>query len=480
MATKLSSATHTLAPNRVYLGDARQLAPRLADRSITVTLTSPPYWSLKDYGARNQIGRGQSYQDYMRDLASIFTHVYRATRDTGSLWVVLDTFKIAGRAKLLPFEFSSVLEEESGWILQDVIIWDKGKTLPWSGTGRLRNQFEYLLAFSKNKKFKYEIDRLKEIDLKEWWVRYPERYNPSGKVPSNIWSVPIPVQGCWSTNGLRHACPFPLSLVEKVLLLTTDASTDQVVFDPFAGSGIVLALAEQMGRGYLGFEVNSTFISMYRSKVRTYVSSEWNSRSHARRTLEGRRKALQQQILRLRITKYPLALFKRLRKQMGSASPIVRGILAISPSVPAFPIDQTKVHHLTSLRVFLIVDSVSNRTTLTRALDHLITVRPLSKFGIAADVSFLTIREIEQLEPRFGLSEDQQLWIYRNGRTYKFHGRTTLLRWLETLSAHSPKNGNATPLIASNIQVSQTIVRTWFPKKEGIQSELVDEQIVEE
>lgn len=268
MAVKFCPANEeALSVNRIYCGDARELAPCLAERSIAVTLTSPPYWSLKDYGVKEQIGRGQSYEDYSRDLVGVFRHVYRATRDTGSLWVVLDTFKIEGRAKLLPFEFSTLLQQESEWILQDVIIWNKGKTLPWSGTGRLRNQFEYLLSFSKQKKFKYEIDQLKEIDLKEWWVKYPERDNPSGRVPSNIWTVPIPVQGSWSTNGLRHACPFPLSLVEKVLLLTTDPSRHDVVLDPFAGSGIVLALAEQMGRGFMGFEVNRHFISMYRTKV---------------------------------------------------------------------------------------------------------------------------------------------------------------------------------------------------------------------
>ena len=233
MAIKPSSIKNRLVPSQVYEGDARELAPLLPNRSIAVTLRSPPYWAMKDYGIPGQIGREQGYQEYLNDLVMIFQHVHRATRDTGSLWVVLDTFKVQGRLKLLPFEFSNLLEQQTGWTLQDIIIWDKGKTLPWSRIGQLRNQFEYLLCFSKSRKFKYEIDRLKEIELKEWWVKYPERYNPKGKVPSNIWDVPIPVQGSWNTNGLRHACPFPLTLVERVLLLTTDATRDHVVLDPF-------------------------------------------------------------------------------------------------------------------------------------------------------------------------------------------------------------------------------------------------------
>lgn len=474
MVVKPCSTQEHLALGRIYHGDARELAPRLPDRSIAVTLTSPPYWGLKDYGVSGQIGRSQSYEDYLRDLAGIFGHIYRATRDAGSLWVVLDTFKVEGRIKLLPFEFSALLQQESDWMLQDVIIWNKEKTVPWSRSGQLRNQFEYLLCFSKSKKFKYEIDRLKEIELKEWWVRYPERYNPSGKVPSNIWTIPIPVQGNWNTNGLRHACPFPLGLVEKVLLLTTDASKEQVAFDPFAGSGIVLALAKQMGRGFLGFELNSTFISMYQAKVKSYVATEWRSRSKERRTLEGRRKALQQQILRLRITKYPLAMFKQIKKHLGAESPVIRGILAISPSIPPVQSPQSKPHHLLSLKVTLILNNVTRRDSFAKTLQHLISIPPLSKFGIAADVSFVTLKDVQNLQPRFGLSERDLLWVYRNGRTYKFQGQTTILQWLGSLKMQPTVDTDAIPMIASNVQASQTIVRTWFPKNLDIRPDLHD------
>lgn len=252
---------------RIYKGDARILAPQLADESVSVTITSPPYWGLKDYGVKGQIGWAQDYDQYLSDLISIFRHVHRATVPSGSLWIVLDTFKRNGTLRLLPFEVSERLRSEIGWLLQDIIVWDKGKTLPWSRAGKLRNQFEYLLCFSKTNHFKYEIDRLKEIELKEWWVKYPERYNPRGKVPSNIWTLPIPVQGSFSSNGLRHACPFPTALVERILLLTTDPNVNDIVLDPFAGSGVVVALAEQMQRGFLGFELNPRFIEMYKSTV---------------------------------------------------------------------------------------------------------------------------------------------------------------------------------------------------------------------
>src|SRR5574337_349445 len=114
----------------IYEGDARILAPKLADESVSVTITSPPYWGLKDYGVKGQIGWDQDYDQYLSDLVSIFRHVYRATVPSGSLWIVLDTFKRNGTLRLLPFEVSERLRKEIGWLLQDIIVWDNRNQKP--------------------------------------------------------------------------------------------------------------------------------------------------------------------------------------------------------------------------------------------------------------------------------------------------------------------------------------------------------------
>jgi DNA modification methylase len=459
--------------NKIYSGDARILAPRLADESITATITSPPYWGLKNYGGKHQIGWAQDYSEYLNDLVLIFRHVHRATVPSGSLWIVLDTLKQNGKLRLLPFEVAERLQNEIGWLLQDVIVWDKGKTLPWSRAGQMRNQFEYLLCFSKTRTIKYEIDRLKEIELKEWWVKYPERYNPRGKVPSNIWTLPIPVQGSWSSNGLRHACPFPIPLVERVLLLTTDPSQDNIVFDPFAGSGIVLALAEQMKRGFLGFELNPRFVAMYRTTVRRFVKKEWASRSEQVDTLEGKRKALQDQIFRLRLTKYPKSLLKKLTEAMEKELPIFRGILALGPKLPSNIMSHPKRHHMLSLQVILVVEESINRTAVNNAIQQVISKPPLSKFGINARIVLVTLRDVQEFgnfQARFGVSHDEVLWLYRHERTYKFQAETTVRQWLEAIKSQysTPKESSCLPMIASNVPVCQKIERTWFPKQNNI------------
>ena len=199
--------------DKVHIGDARSLAKKLATESVDVTITSPPYFDMKDYGRPNQIGFGQSYEEYLTDLSTVFTEIFRATKPSGSLWIIVDTFRKGQEVVPLPFDLATRLKI-SGWTLRDIVIWKKERTVPWSHTGATKRIFEYILVFSKGTNtFKYDQDKFREVtDLKHWWVRYPERYNPRGKAPEEIWSYDIPVQGSWGDHYVRHFCPLPTTL----------------------------------------------------------------------------------------------------------------------------------------------------------------------------------------------------------------------------------------------------------------------------
>ena len=135
--------------NQYHIGDARSISEFFpSEEFVDVTITSPPYWNLKNYGSRQQVGFGQTYESYLDDLEQIFTSIYRVTKRTGSLWVVADTIKHKGELKLFPFDLADRLKK-IGWIHHDIIIWNKDKSLPWSHRGKLRNIFEYILFFSK-------------------------------------------------------------------------------------------------------------------------------------------------------------------------------------------------------------------------------------------------------------------------------------------------------------------------------------------
>ena len=202
--------------NIIYTEDARTILDHIPKKEmVTATITSPPYFDMKDYGGEDQIGFGQSYEEYLFDLQTVFQNVFQITKENGTLWIVIDTFKKEGQVVPLPFDLVSKLLEV-GWLLQDIIIWKKDKTVPWSTKGFMQRKFEYILFFSKTTSFKYNKDQVRIYDtshLKKWWVKYPERYNPRGKALDEVWEYPIPTQGSWGEKYVKHFCPLPTDMV---------------------------------------------------------------------------------------------------------------------------------------------------------------------------------------------------------------------------------------------------------------------------
>jgi len=191
---------------------------------------------------------------------------------------IIDTVRKKGEITPLPFDIHGKLKRKykETWKLKDIIIWDKGKNLPWNSKGKFKNQFEYILFFTKGSKFKFNIDRVREInDLKKWWLSYPERYNPQGKAPSNVWQYTTPLRG-WGNGKQNHFCPIPFPLIEKIISIASDK--EDVIFDPFAGSGSVLALASVMGRRSYGIDINIDYKKRFETEVVEGAKMYWEKR----------------------------------------------------------------------------------------------------------------------------------------------------------------------------------------------------------
>ncbi len=268
---------------RYVVANAKDVIKTIAIEKIPapqVIISSPPYFDSLNYNNnKQQVGYGQkSYNDYLDVLCKVFQDCYDISTADATFWLVVDTFKKNKEVKLFPFDIVNKLKENSKktWILRDVIIWDKGKNLPWNHKGNFKNQHEYILFFTKGDNFKFKVDRVREIlDLKKWWKTYPERYNPDGKAPSNVWSFTTPIRG-WGNSKQNHLCPFPFPLVEKIISLCTDE--DDWILDPFVGSGSVLAMANEMQRNSVGLDVNKAYKKRFEDEVLVGVKKYWQKR----------------------------------------------------------------------------------------------------------------------------------------------------------------------------------------------------------
>ncbi len=387
--------------NVVHNKDSRLILQTVpSEVKVTTTITSPPYFDMKDYDSDNQIGYGQTYLDYLNDLRLIFESVFKITNEDGTLWIVIDTFKRNNQVVTLPFDLANKLKE-IGWLLQDVIIWKKDKTVPWSTNGFMQRKFEYILFFSKATKYKSNKDKVRVYDtsqLKKWWVKYPERYNPKGKALDEVWEFSIPIQGSWGDEYIRHFCPLPQDMVATMIQISTDEG--DIVLDPFAGSGTVLSQSAYMNRKYIGFELNSEYISMFEKYMQTtYEKSKHEYDILSKKTDQDN---FEKRILDLRSLKYARVLFNNILKKNNQQD----FKIFVNP---------LGVSNLTNKLIkieYQIIGEV-DESTMFDSIKQIINIPPLSKFGIEPKFKFLKTKKLNT-EKHFGYTKTNSYSFVRN------------------------------------------------------------------
>lgn len=211
-------------------------------------VTSPPYWDLKDYGHENQIGTAdESYEIYHDRLQGVWEECYQTLSEDGTMWIVVDTVMDRGDMRLLPYH---IIEraEEVGFIPQDIVTWYKPTAIAGMTDRNVVNKKEYVLYLSKSPNHKFNQDIEHDNGNEDPAIS-------EGHKLGNLWRFPVK-RGTAGQNVL-HKAPYPRSLIERIVRLSTDE--DDVVLDPFLGSGTTAYVALDLARSCIGYEINSEF-----------------------------------------------------------------------------------------------------------------------------------------------------------------------------------------------------------------------------
>ena len=235
----------------------------IGDSTVQTIMTSPPYWDIKDYGDKNQIGLNDSYDAYLEKLLTVFSECKRVLKSDGSMWINIDTIN-TGHDELVTVPFDLITKLRAiGLLLRDIIIWHNPIALPENVSYKLANKFEYVLLFTKHpRKFKFYKDSIREphvttTDKRKW------RYNPKGKDPGNVWTINRIVYG--QKEFSSHPAQFPSELPRRIIKLTSDFG--DTVLDPFVGSGTTMMVARELRRNSVGFELNPAFFDMIKDRL---------------------------------------------------------------------------------------------------------------------------------------------------------------------------------------------------------------------
>lgn len=229
----------------------------VANESIQTTVTSPPYFDLKDYGHDEEIGSSdESYEAFLERLRGVWEEVYHKLTDDGTLWVVSDsTMSDEGEIRLLP---QDIVDDavDIGFSHLETVVWYKPTSLARMNPKLLANKKEYIMLLSKSETPKIDPEVFIEAGEEDPAVR------GEGQL-GDLWRFPLK-RGSLGGNIL-HKAPFPLSLVKRMIRISSDPG--DTVLDPFLGSGTTAEAALELDRGICGYEINEEFKSIVSQRI---------------------------------------------------------------------------------------------------------------------------------------------------------------------------------------------------------------------
>ena len=285
----------------ILFGDCRETLPAFIDKA-RCCVTSPPYYGLRNYGDEDkQIGQEDTPEEYIENLVSVFRSVRDTLTDDGTLWLNigdtyynyrsdgnypkqtvskskqdLPSFSPARGNKLeglkskdligIPWMLAFALRAD-GWYLRQDIIWHKPNPMPESVKDRCTKSHEYLFLLSKNKRYYYDNESIKE-PAKDWGTRdrTKGKYHNEGtglqphsglsksypkKNKRSVWSITNkPYKG-------SHFATFPPELVEPCI--KAGSQIGDTILDPFMGSGTTAMVAKSLDRYYIGCELHEDY-----------------------------------------------------------------------------------------------------------------------------------------------------------------------------------------------------------------------------
>jgi len=243
--------------------------PELADESVHLVVTSPPYWCIKDYDHPEQIGRAQSYDDYLTSLTSVLRECHRVLHKGCRIAVNIgDQYLRAsehGRYRVQPIPADiSVIGRDLGFDFMGNIVWRKVSTTKTTGGGQWMGSIYY----PRDGHITYEHESIVLLRKRGDW---PRASSKEAKEKSRLTKEQRSkwFRGVWDDiapeRQNEHVAMFPVELPRRLIRMYT--FWGDTVLDPFLGSGTTCLAAALEGRDSVGYEINPEFESVIRCKL---------------------------------------------------------------------------------------------------------------------------------------------------------------------------------------------------------------------
>lgn len=276
--------TNIFFENNVFFKDSRNMI-EIPDASVQLIVTSPPYFNIKDYSldgyqenktsksVGGQIGDIADYRRYIKEMLIVWKECFRVLKPNGKL--VINTPLMPMLKKDLVthynrhiFDINSDIQNSilcnTNLFLLDVYIWNRTNpskklmfgSYPYPRNFYAQNTIEFVTVYVKDgqpEKLLHKQDKESSKLSQQEWIEYTKQ----------IWNIPIPNKGD-KAFGI-HAAIMPEEIVRRCVKLFT--FKDEIVLDPFTGSGTTLKVAKELDRKFVGYEISPDYEAVINQKL---------------------------------------------------------------------------------------------------------------------------------------------------------------------------------------------------------------------
>lgn len=262
----------------IVCGRATDALGFLPAGSVQTVVTSPPYWSLRDYDVAQQIGCDDGLGDYVKSIVMAFDQIRRVLTDDGTVWLNVGDSYTSGNRKYrapdrknraramsvrpptpaglkpkdligVPWRLAFALQD-AGWWLRSEVIWYKPNAHPESVRDRPTKAHETVFLLSKSQDYFYDVVAVK---------------GPNGRRLRTMWDINTEPRRRESGGIDDHPAVMPMALARRCIRITSRPG--DVVLDPYAGSGTTLLAAKELGRNWVGIELKPEYVRLMERRI---------------------------------------------------------------------------------------------------------------------------------------------------------------------------------------------------------------------